>query len=452
MSEVRVSQASVSAAPHDGDEGIALLRPQPGSRVSPATEAPEVAAMRRAAERALAQWGLPGRKDEAWRFTPVRSALELSPSEPADVWDLERAGAEVRARFAADAVVLPVVDGLPLVTAVEGLPAGVQLMGLDDALAGSVAPEPVALTQERHFRALNTARFERGGLLRVEGEQEHPIHVLYVSTGATVSHARLHVELVRGARASVIEHFVSAKRTDEAAKTLLNAVTDVRVGANAELEHVRVHRSAQQLVGDVAVEVGADARYHSRVVTLGGPLMRLSLHVAFVGKGGSATLDGAYHVAGRDLVDHHTRVEHRAPHCTSHQDYRGVVDEKGTSVFDGIAWVHEAALVSEAHQQNRNLLLTDTAVAHTKPHLEIDTDSVVASHGATVGTLDEDQVFYLRSRGLRDSQARALLTFAFVRELLARISDEGTRHKVEEEMAARLPDGQGLLELFGEVE
>ena len=228
-------------------------------------------------------------------------------------------------------------------------------------------------------------------------------------------------------------------------------MTDVRVGANAELEHVRIHSSTQLLIGDLAIELGPDARYHSRVVTLGGPLMRMSLHLAFLGKGGSATLEGAYHVAGSDRVDHHTRVEHRAPHCTSNQDYRGVIDEKGTSVFDGIAWIHRDALVSEAHQQNRNLLLSETAVVHTKPHLEVDTDSVVASHGATVGSLDEHQVFYLRSRGMRESQARALLTFAFVRELLERISDVGTRTRAEEEMAARLPDGVGLSELFGEV-
>ena len=467
MIEVQASQ---------GPEDIALLRPQPNGRVEHAAAAPSLTALRRAAERALEQHGLPGRKDEAWRFTSVRGALEIAPSAPAELWSLERAGDDVRAHFAAEAFVLPVVDGVALVTAVDNLPAGVQLMALDDAHRSSVAPDPVSLAPERHFRALNTARFERGALLRIEGQLERPVHVIYVSTGVSVAHAKLHIEVVAGARATVIEHFVSPRKrgavgqggsADGAANvdvdagpsgqgdapppTLLNAVTDVRVGPNAELEHVRVHRSTQLLVGDVATELGKDARYHSRVVTLGGPLMRLSLHLAFTGKGGSATLEGAYHVAGRDHVDHHTRVEHRASHCTSQQDYRGVIDGHGTSVFDGIAWVHQNALVSEAHQQNRNLLLSDTAVAHTKPHLEIDTDSVVASHGATVGSIDEDQVFYLRSRGMRESKARALLTFAFVRELLQRIGDEGTRKRVEEAMAERLPDGMGLLELFGET-
>jgi Fe-S cluster assembly protein SufD len=437
----------------EADESVALLRPQPGRRVEPTEEVPTLAAQRAAAERALLASGLPGRKDEAWRFTSVRAVLELAPEAPADLFTLDRVGARARELVAGGAV-LPIVDGVALVTAVDALPNGVQLMALDDAHRAGVAVTPVQLVPERHFRALNTARFERGALLRVEGQQEAPIHVVYLGTGSAVAHAKLHVEVVAGARVTLVEHFVgqpASAGAEPRAEVLLNAVTDVRVGQNAELEHVRVHHSRQHLLGEVAVEVGRDARYHSRVVTLGGPLMRLGLHVALVGEGGSATLEGVYHVSGRDHVDHHTLVEHRASRCTSREDYRGVIDQHGTAVFDGIAWVHRAALVSEAHQQNRNLLLTETATVHTKPHLEIDTDSVVASHGATVGSLDEDQVFYLRSRGLRESQARALLTFAFVRELLERITDEATRVRAQEEMAARLPDGAGLLALFQEA-
>ncbi len=450
MSDVQVSR----------DDSVALLRHPPASRMEAAADVPTLAAQRAAAERELLLSGLPGRKDEAWRFTSVRSVLEITPEAPADLFMLDRVGASARELFPNAGMVLPIVDGVPLVTAVSTLPDGVQLIALDDAHRAGVAAEPVVLTRERHFRALNTARFERGALLRIAGEQQAAIHLVYLSTGTSVAHAKLHVEVAPGASASVVEHFVgqpgasvrTSQPVDDPRKdVLLNAVTDVRVGKNAELEHVRVHRSAQHLLGEVAVEVHRDARYRSRVVTLGGPLMRLGLHVALVGEGGSATLEGAYHVDGRDHVDHHTLVEHRASRCESREDYRGVIDQHGTAVFDGIAWVHRAALVSEAHQQNRNLLLTETATVHTKPHLEIDTDSVVASHGATVGSLDEDQVFYLRSRGLRDGQARALLTFAFVRELLERVSDEATRTRAMQDMAARLPDGAGLLELFQEV-
>lgn len=433
------------------DDGVALLRRQPGGRFEAAVDVPTLAAQRAAAERALLASGLPGRKDEAWRFTSVRSVLELTPEAPADLFTLDRVGAAARDLFPRAAMVLPIVDGVPLVTAVETLPDGVQLVALDDAHRAGVAAEPVLLTRERHFRALNTARFERGALLRIEGQLQGAIHLVYLGTGIAVAHAKVHVEVASGAHATVVEHFLGQRADGPRREVLLNAVTDVRVGKNADLEHVRVHHSTQYLLGEVAVEVQRDARYHSRVVTLGGPLMRLGLHVALVGEGGSATLEGVYHVDGRDHVDHHTLVEHRAPRCTSREDYRGVIDQHGTAVFDGIAWVHRDALVSEAHQQNRNLLLTETATVHTKPHLEIDTDSVVASHGATVGSLDEDQVFYLRSRGLRDGQARALLTFAFVRELLERITDDVTRARAQEHMAARLPDGKGLLELFQEA-
>lgn len=432
-------------------DGAALLRPQPGRRVEAAADVPTLAAQRSAAERALLERGLPGRKDEAWRFTSVRSVLEMAPQEPADLFTLDRVGAQAQGLFPSDSVVLPIVDGVPLVTAVGSLPEGVQLLALDDAHRAGVAEAPVLLAPERHFRALNTARFERGAVLRVTGEHNTAIHLVYVSTGTSVAHAKVHVEVAAQARATVVEHFLGGLGDGVRADVLLNAVTDVRVGKNAALEHVRVHQSRQHLLGEVAVEVHRDARYHSRVVTLGGPLMRLGLHVALVGEGGSATLEGVYHVDGRDHVDHHTLVEHRAPRCTSREDYRGVIDQHGTAVFDGIAWVHRDALVSEAHQQNRNLLLTETATVHTKPHLEIDTDSVVASHGATVGSLDADQVFYLRTRGMREAQARALITFAFARELLERISDDVTRTRAQDDMARRLPDGEGLLELFQEA-
>jgi Fe-S cluster assembly protein SufD len=169
---------------------------------------PTLAAQRAAAERALRESGLPGRKDEAWRFTSVRAVLELAPEAPADLFTLDRVGARARELFPAASVVLPIVDGVALVTAVDGLPAGVQLMALDDAHRAGVAVSPVLLRPERHFRALNTARFERGALLRIEGEQAAAVHIVYVSTGSAVAHAKVHVEVVAGARVTLVEHFL----------------------------------------------------------------------------------------------------------------------------------------------------------------------------------------------------------------------------------------------------
>ncbi len=435
----------------------ALLAAPPARDSVPAEGASSAAlqALRRGAAEALERDGLPGRRDEAWRFTSVRNVVELTPDAlPADD-ALAQAAAQVAALSGIEAnaqrVVLTLVDGLPVLAADASYPEGLSVTPLTEAYAQASAPAAVSLRPERHFRALNTARFERGLLLHVRGELSAAVHVVYTSAGAQVAHPRVHLELEQGARCTLVEHFIG-EPVEPAQRVLVNAVTDVRVGPNAELEHVRVHRSAQHLLGDLAVEVQRDGRYRSRVVTLGGPLMRMGLHVAMVGPGAEVALDGVYHAAGRDHVDHHTLVEHRASNCTSHEDYRGVVDEKGTAVFDGIAQVHREALVSEAHQSNRNLLLADTATVHTKPHLEIDTDSVVASHGATVGSLDADQLFFLRTRGLRESNARALLIFAFVRELIDRISDASTRDQALEAMASRLPDSAGLLELWGEVE
>jgi Fe-S cluster assembly protein SufD len=165
------------------------------------------------------------------------------------------------------------------------------------------------------------------------------------------------------------------------------------------------------------------------------------------GKGAECQLDGAYLIDGEDHVDHHTLVEHRAAHCRSAQTYRGIVSGKGTAVFDGIVVVHRDAQKTEAHQENRNLLLSETATVHTKPHLEIDADDVVCSHGATVGSLDEDQLFYLRARGVPEELAHSMLTYAFLKSIVDRVSDEPTRVRMREALLTRIPHGDDIREV-----
>jgi Fe-S cluster assembly protein SufD len=292
-----------------------------------------------------------------------------------------------------------------------------------------------------HFAALNTALFSDGLWIDVPPGTvvEAPIelaHAIPTSSERGVAYPRVLVTVGANAELTLIESYAS-----EDAGQLINSVVEVDLGRNAKMSHVRVHENAGLQVGRVDVRQEADSGYRSTVVTLGGALLRFDIRCLLQGKGADCQLDGAYLIDGDDHVDHHTLVEHQASHCRSAQTYRGIVSGKGTGVFDGIVIVHRDAQKTEAHQENRNLLLGETATIHTKPHLEIDADDVVCSHGVTVGSLDEDQLFYLRARGVPEGLAHSMLTYAFLESIVDRVSHEPTRARMSEALLARIPHG-----------
>lgn len=368
---------------------------------------------------ALRTQGLPTKKTEAWRFTPVRSVVEaeLSPA---------------RADTLSMASTLPVGVSARRLREVLASEPGL----LDGRLDLAGAPE--------HFAALNTALFTDGIWLDVPNGTavDTPIEITHAIGGEGVSYPRVLVTVGENAELTLIETYQG-----QASGGLTNSVVEVDLGRNARLSHVRVHENAGLQVGRVDVRQAADSRYRSTVITLGGELLRFDVRALLDGKGAECQLDGAYLVEGEDHVDHHTRVEHRAPHCRSNQTYRGIASGKGTAVFDGIVVVHRDAQKTEAHQENRNLLLSETATIHTKPHLEIDADDVVCSHGATVGALDEDQAFYLRARGIPADLAHAMLTYAFLESIIDRVSHEPTRARMREALIARIPHGDEIREV-----
>lgn len=399
-------------------EAKALLDTVPASFVS----GPEwLRSLRSRAADALREQGLPTKKTEAWRFTPLRSV--------------------VKARFEPRSGAGPEL--------VEPVPEGVTVRSLREVLER----EPVLLegklgsNPSEHFSALNTALFEDGLWVDVESgvQVSKPIqlrHRLGPSAGSPVVYPRALVTLAEGSEVSLLETY-----TCDPGEHLTNAVAEVHVGRNAKLDHVRVHENAGFQVGRVDVHQDRDSSYRSVVVTLGGALLRFDVRVLLEGPGAECQLDGAYLVEGDDHVDHHTLVEHRAPRCSSRQTYRGIASERGTAVFDGIVVVHRDAQKTEAHQENRNLLLSESATVHTKPHLEIDADDVVCSHGATVGALDEEQLFYLRARGIPEELARAMLTFAFIEQIVDEVGHEGTRNRLRDAVLARIPRGDAIREV-----
>ena len=367
---------------------------------------------------ALREKGLPTKKVEAWRFTPLRPVVE--------------------AKFLRDA-------GMPAVA--SSIPSGVTVRSLQQVLE----TEPQLLEHRldlggapTHFGALNTALFADGLWIDVSAGAivDAPIELSYPlphSSEATVVYPRVLVTVGNDAEVVLIETYQGGD-----AGQLTNAVVEVDLGRNASLTHVRVHENAGLQVGRVDVRQAGDSRYRSTVVTLGGALLRFDVRCLLQGKGAECELDGAYLVEGNDHVDHHTLVEHQSSHCRSEQTYRGIASGKGTAVFDGIVVVHRDAQKTEAHQENRNLLLSETATVHTKPHLEIDADDVICSHGATVGSLDEDQLFYLRARGIPEDLAHAMLTYAFLESIVDRVSHEPTRARMREAVLARIPRGEDI--------
>jgi Fe-S cluster assembly protein SufD len=376
-------------------------------------------ALRGRAAEALREQGLPTKKTEAWRFTPVRSVVDAEFSQEG--------------------------GGVP--SLVSSLPDGVTARSLRQVLKAQ--PE---LLEGRldlggaptHFAALNTALFTDGLWIDVPAglAVEAPIELVHaISTFPEpgVVYPRVLVTVGDHAELTLVETYASSDPG-----RLTNSVVEVALGRNAAMSHVRVHENAGLQVGRVDVRQEADSRYRSTVITLGGALLRFDVRCLLQGKGAECQLDGAYLVEGEDHVDHHTRVEHQVSHCRSEQTYRGIAAGKGTAVFDGIVVVHRDAQKTEAHQENRNLLLSETATVHTKPHLEIDADDVICSHGATVGSLDEDQLFYLRARGIPKDLAHSMLTFAFLESVVDRVDHEPTRQRMREALLARIPHGDDI--------
>lgn len=363
--------------------------------------------------------GLPSKKTEAWRFTSVQ-ALEKAPF--------------VRERSVLELVSEP--------------SQGVQTRSIREVLAS----DPTALAgrlgrnaDEPFFAALNTALFEDGLWIHVPPgvRVAAPVELRHEATEsrgeASVSYPRIVVTLGEGSELTLVETYAGRDP-----RRLTNSVVEVQLGDRSKVKHVRIHQDEGYCLGRVDVRQGAASHYHSTVLTLGGALTRLDIRAQLQGEGARCELDGAYLVDGHAHADHHTSVDHQVPRCHSEQTYRGIVGERGTAVFDGIVFVRRDAQQTEAHQENRNLLLSDTATVHTKPHLEIDADDVVCSHGATVGSLDPQQLFYLRTRGIPEDLARAMLTHAFIQQIVDEVDHAPTRARMEEAVLTRIPHGREM--------
>jgi Fe-S cluster assembly protein SufD len=393
-------------------------------------------ARRAAAFARFSELGFPGPREEAWKYTSLRRLEARRFAAPAE--------AAVGVPPALHPARLLLTNGRPAQPLPASL-AGFTLRTLADDSAG----EPVAL---RAVPGLGTERFaELNAALSVEplllestaGAVSDELLALTLHTSgdvATLANPRVVVRMAAGSRGRLLVDY-----TDDGAEHFTNAVVDVELAPDAELTVYRLHRPGDRAfhVERVEVRVAAGARFVLRDSQFGGSLSRLDLHVGLDGRAASAEVTGVFLADGSRHLDTHVLVEHRAVETTSLQDYRGIAAHKGRGVFNGKAIVHEGAQKANARQVNRNLLLNRGAEIDTKPDLEIYADDVKCSHGATTGQLDPAAMFYLRSRGLDEAEARSALTRAFAGAVLSKIDEPVLNRHVHDALDRRLA---GLLE------
>ena len=393
---------------------------------------PGLGPMRQAALERFGQIGLPAGSEESWRFTDITPIVETPfksvtrPGDPARVADL--------ARGLLQGCQLTFVDGLyaPRLSKVE-LPEGVTAGPLpfrDGKIAerlGRLAP-----VDGRAFVALNTAFTRDGAYIRAARgvKFQTPIHLLFLSTdrgSPYVTHPRILIDVEEGAQLSIVESFLGLSGV-----YLTNAVTEISLGDHATLDYTKVQRESHQAYHVAALQVrqGRSSVFRSHSVALGAAISRNDAGSELAGEGAEATLNGLFEGTGHQVVDNHTTIDHVAPHTTSRELYKGILGGGSRGVFDGRIIVRPEAQKTNAMQASRNLLLSKDALVNTKPQLEILANDVKCKHGATVGQLDENVLFYLRSRGIGLADARRLLIHAFASEILDQIAVESVRKQL----------------------
>jgi Fe-S cluster assembly protein SufD len=379
---------------------------------------------------------VPTTRDEDWRFTDISPLTKLSfqPAQAApplagatvEQWAIPEAAARL---VFVDGIYAPQHSFNHAGLTAENLASGVIRHGA--AVQTHLGRH--AGFERNAFTALNTAFLHDGALIVVPRELAlaAPVHLLFIATRKHVaSYPRCLVIAESGSALTLVEDFVAIQ--NEAYFT--NAVTEMALAGNAEVNHVRVQRDSAEAFhfANCAVSLEHASRYHSVSVALGARISRHNLGVLLAAEGAECSIDGLALIGGQQLADTHTLIDHAMPQGVSRQLHKCIVDGAARAVFNGNIMVRAGAQRTDSSQSSRNLLLSGKARVDTKPQLEIFADDVKCAHGATVGQLDGDEVFYLKSRGLSDTAARNLLTYAFGAEVIERIPIASLRNLLEQ--------------------
>ncbi|MGD0362925.1 MAG: Fe-S cluster assembly protein SufD [Bryobacteraceae bacterium] len=367
--------------------------------------------IREEARRRFADLGFPTTHDEDWRFTSV---------VPISRTHFESSGAGT----------LPV--------AVSKAAPGVHITKLSES-----AVEPYlaryAGYQNNAFVALNTANFTDGLFIHIAKGAviEEPIEIVFESSAnghPTVSHPRVLIVAEPDSQATIVERYAGS-----GGAYLSNAVTEIVAGDHSVIDHYKLQTESARAfhVATLQVQLGRDTNFRSHSLSFGGALVRNDVN-AVLSEGSECTLNGLYLVAGEQHIDNHTTIDHAKPHAASHELYKGILAGHSSAVFNGKILVRKDAQKTDAKQTNKNLVLSEDAVINTKPELQILADDVRCTHGATIGQLDPEGIFYLQSRGIGFADARNLLIYAFARDIVDRIKVASLRDQLENLLLEKL--------------
>jgi len=414
----------------------------------PGAGVPWITRMRSRAMTAFQQKLFPDTRVESWKYTDLRSldrhvfapataTVRLTDLPDLTPWLFDGAPMHrlvfVDGRFTPELHPFqPLLTGVTLSSLAEILNAHPEQ--LEHVLGETLAPERPG------FDAMNTAFLEDGAFIRLERDAvlEQPVHLLFISTGQrdSMTTVRNVIQAAPGSAATVIESWVALNDV----ACMSNSITEIRLDEGAALEHYKLELegAAATHIGGTYVRQYRDSRLVSHSIALGGRLVRNELQVDLDGAGAECALNGLTVTQGRQHVDNNTRIDHRQPHATSNEWYRGILADRSRTVFSGRIVVHPDAQRTRAQQSNHSLLLSRDAEADARPQFEIHADDVQCAHGCTVGELDADALFYLRSRALDEAAARSLLVYAFAADVLERMRLEPVRHYLERKLAGRL--------------
>ncbi len=421
-----------------------------------------LSSQRLAAINAFRETGFPSSRQEDWKYTDVRpiakkrfvnlSAAGSVHIAPDEIHSLKFQGGQC--------IDLVFINGVysEACSNPDGLPEDVSVKNLADALGDhdSLLEEYLTRDDENKtnvFATLNTAFIQHGIYINVpQGVRiKKPINILYVTkdTGKPhVTHPRNLIVMGKHSEAILIENYVGL----DAADYFTNTVTQIVLAENAILRYYKAQEESPKAshISNLNVRQDKNSRFESHLLSLGGALIRNDTHIRLTAEGAGVIMHGLYMTEDQQHIDNHLRVDHLSPHTVSVQNYRGVLRGKSRAVFNGKIVVHPQAQKTESRQNNANLLLSDDAEIDTKPELEIYADDVKCSHGATVGQLDQDMLFYLRTRAIDEATAKSLLTYTFMAEIIAAIDSTPIRNGFRNRVINKLPDAGLISEFVGE--
>lgn len=417
---------------------------------------PWVAKARQSAFERFIEHGFPTRREEEWKYTDVTGISKRASLAPDNIPPDPSAEATLLAWALAknDIHLMVFVNGhfSNELSALGDIPAGIQLVSLSDFLdSGSMLPEIYFDRSKEHtpFTALNNALTADGAVLIMppETQLKKTVYLLFIASGHGAAIYPRNIFIAgKNSHVSVVEHYFGMLD----AHNFTNSVTQITLDPGAELHHCNLIQegSAAIHISGIHAEQAFGSRFNSQSFALGGRLVRNDITSSLNGEDCFCTFDGLYLLDDKQHADHHTRIDHKASSGTSRENYRGILDGESHGVFNGKVFVHPFAVKTDAHQSNHNLLLSRQAEIDTKPQLEIFADDVKCTHGATVGQLDEDSLFYLRSRGINQESARSLLIYGFANDIVKCVEVPEIRTRIEQLVLNRLPQGEQIKEML----